>query len=211
MPQTAEPCRALCSVLLSVVLLCAWPAAQAVSAAPSVAPDQPELALVERIQHHFNRLKRLPDPWLWGQADYWATPSELLRAGGGDCEDLAAAKYFALRELGVPAERLRLVYTRVLNDRLQRIELHIVLWYRRRPGDEWLVLDSLRDDVQPLSRRSDLLPRLTFNEEHVARWETEGRERAQGNTRLLKRWHQLLVRQRMADSVAMVIYLHNLL
>lgn len=41
--------------------------------------------------------------------DYWATPLETLANKKGDCEDFAILKYYALRALGVPAERMYMV------------------------------------------------------------------------------------------------------
>lgn len=49
------------------------------------------------------------DQELYGVSDYWATPVEMLAAGGGDCEDHAIAKLAALKHAGVSAEKLRLV------------------------------------------------------------------------------------------------------
>lgn len=180
--------------------------------APSVSAE--ELRHVEQVNAFFNRLSRIPDRRLWGQDDYWAVPTEVMRAGGGDCEDLAAAKYFSLRELGVPAERMRLVYARVLDAKRQRIEAHVVLWYRAEASadasGEWLVLDSLQDDVLSLTKRGDLLPWLTFNETQVARLDAAGFENILGGTELLKSWDILLARQRTLDTVALVISIHTL-
>lgn len=49
------------------------------------------------------------DQELYGVSDYWATPLEMLAAGGGDCEDHAIAKLAALNRAGVPEDELRLV------------------------------------------------------------------------------------------------------
>lgn len=173
--------------------------------------DAAEQARAERIHRHFNRFRRVSDTRLWGRPDYWATPLELLRAGGGDCEDIAAVKYFALRELGIPAARLRLVHGRLIDSRSRRIQPHVVLLYHAEQGAAWLVLDNLQDTVLPLSQRRDLLPLLTFNENLLARWDANGTERLLGSPELLQPWRQLLMRHRVSDSVAMVIYLHNLL
>ena len=40
------------------------------------------------------------------KSDYWSTPLETIKKRKGDCEDYAILKYFALRYLDVPAERL---------------------------------------------------------------------------------------------------------
>lgn len=49
------------------------------------------------------------DQEIYGVSDYWATPVEMLAMGGGDCEDHAIAKLAALKQAGVPEDRLRLV------------------------------------------------------------------------------------------------------
>jgi len=49
------------------------------------------------------------DQEVYGVSDYWATPVEMLAAGGGDCEDHALAKLAVLKQAGVAADKLRLV------------------------------------------------------------------------------------------------------
>lgn len=49
------------------------------------------------------------DQEVYGVSDHWATPVEMLAAGGGDCEDHAIAKLAALKQAGVSADKLRLV------------------------------------------------------------------------------------------------------
>lgn len=163
--------------------------------ASAVSDPAAEYARVEAVHSHINRLKRVTDARQWGMNDYWATPAELLRAGGGDCEDLAIAKYFALRELGVPVERLRLVYARVFDTRRRLIEPHVVLWYRPETAADWRVLDSLMPRIQTLAQRGDLLPQLTFNERQVAHWRGSAGESLLGGPERIARWQQLLHRQ----------------
>lgn len=43
------------------------------------------------------------------QEDYFASPMETISRGKGDCEDFAILKYYALRYLDVPAERMYVV------------------------------------------------------------------------------------------------------
>jgi predicted transglutaminase-like cysteine proteinase len=50
----------------------------------------------------------------WGKPDYWATPFEFLRKNG-DCEDYAIAKFYALRDSGVPTDQMRIVALHDLN------------------------------------------------------------------------------------------------
>lgn len=56
------------------------------------------LALLSQVNHYFNRtVKYVPD-----DSDYWQTPAETAAKGAGDCEDIALAKWGALKDNGVP-------------------------------------------------------------------------------------------------------------
>ena len=110
-----------------------------------------------QVNRHVNETRYIQDVANWGESDRWAAPAEFF-ARGGDCEDYAIAKYFALRELGVPSERLRIV---VLHDR-QRGRTHAVLavtWEHRT-----LVLDNLRDRIVPWRELPHYLPIYSLNE-----------------------------------------------
>ncbi|MBI4206399.1 MAG: transglutaminase-like cysteine peptidase [Betaproteobacteria bacterium] len=96
----------------------------------------------------------------WGKEDYWATPIEFLSTNAGDCEDFSIAKYFTLRALGVPDDRLRLTYVKEL---VQYNQAHMVVAYFPSPDAEPLVLDNINKTIQPASARSDLLPVYSFN------------------------------------------------
>jgi predicted transglutaminase-like cysteine proteinase len=52
-------------------------------------------------------LKWHSDREIWGKRDYWATPTESLRVGSGDCEDATLLMATALRLLGWPPATLR--------------------------------------------------------------------------------------------------------
>lgn len=49
------------------------------------------------------------DPETSQKADYWSSPMETLQIKKGDCEDFAILKYYTLRELGVPADKMFVV------------------------------------------------------------------------------------------------------
>ena len=66
--------------------------------------------------------------------NHWSTLLEFLKRGG-DCEDYAVAKYFLLRELGFPAEDLRVLVTYEKSAR----DYHAVLAVRRDGGSSWLL------------------------------------------------------------------------
>jgi len=156
-----------------------------------------ERAKLQRVNRFFNRLRYVPDGRPAG--DQWATPREFLARAGGDCEDFALAKYFTLRALGVPRERLRLTYVRALTpNRARRVQAHMVLTYTAaRPGpgsDRTLVLDNLEADIRPLSRRPDLRPVYSFNGAGLWLADRHGPGRRVGGAERLSRWQDLLRR-----------------
>jgi len=143
-----------------------------------------ELESLQRVNTFLNRVRFLSDQEHWGAEDYWASPAETVSSDGGDCEDFAIAKYFLLKELGVPIERLRITY--VMARRLQ--QAHMVLAYYSRVGDEPLVLDNIDDRVLPASLRRDLLPVYSFNDDDVQL--AQGRRRE--NPLQIRAWRDLL-------------------
>ena len=83
------------------------------------------------------------------------------------------------------------------------IEAHMVSWYRHDDAAEWRVLDSLTPRIQYLSQRTDLVPRLTFNEHHVAYWHASEGETHLGGPELIVRWQVLLRRQQALQNLAL--------
>ncbi len=127
--------------------------------------NQDDLYALERANDYYNFQPYLLDIRHWGHDDYWATPAEFLASNGGDCEDYAIAKYFALKEVGVPIERMRIVYVMALTrDRSQ--QAHMVLAYYPRPDATPLILDdSIHGQIAPASARPDLIPVYSFNDD----------------------------------------------
>ena len=122
-----------------------------------------ESAYLHPVNGFFNRLQYSTDLAIWGVEDYWATPSEFLASNSGDCEDYAIAKYFTLKELGVPVVQLRLVYAKTWKSSVA----HMVLAYYSAPGADPLILDSLQNGIELASQRPDLIPVYTFNDEDI--------------------------------------------
>lgn len=144
--------------------LTGWQAFVRETAAPGEAARQPgEDRLLRAVNRFFNRIQSVSDLHHWGVEDYWATPSEMLSSNGADCEDYAMAKYFTLRELGVPTSRLRLVYAKTLRSR----DAHLVLAYYPSPSADPLILDNLEGSIQSASDRPDLIPVYTFNDDDL--------------------------------------------
>ncbi|WP_081663990.1 cysteine protease LapG [Metapseudomonas resinovorans] len=143
---------------------------------------------LEEVNRFFNaKLRLTDDERLWRQVDYWATPVEALLRGAGDCEDFAIAKYFSLRQLGVPSEKLRITYVKAL--RLN--QAHMVLTYYPSPDAMPLVLDNLVGIIRPADQRTDLLPVYAFNAEGL--WLAgRGGGKQVGDAKRLSRWQELL-------------------
>jgi predicted transglutaminase-like cysteine proteinase len=148
-------------------------------------------AQLEAVNAFFNRrIVFRDDAAVWNEVDYWASPLELLDKGFGDCEDYAIAKYFTLVALGVPVQRLRLVYVRAQID--GRAQAHMVLAWYREPAAEPLILDNLVNSVRPASRRPDLTPVFSFNSEGL--WEGVGAASAGDPQARLTRWREVLAK-----------------
>jgi len=167
---------------LAVERLQAWKRyARARGAAPGTERD-----LLDEVNRVLNRIAFVEDLAHWGEEDYWATPAESVASNGADCEDYTIAKYFLLKELGVPIARLRLTYVKSV----KLNQAHMVLAYYARPDAEPLVLDNLEDRVRPASQRPDLIPVYSFNDEEV--WvEMRGRS---GSPQQIRNWSALIAR-----------------
>ena len=149
---------------------------------------QPEREQLTAVNRFFNQqLSFRDDTRIWRQTDYWATPIESLVKGAGDCEDYALAKYFSLRNLGVPSEKLRITSVKALT----RNQAHMVLTYYATPSADPLVLDNLISDIRPASNRKDLLPVYAFNAEGLYMPGADGGKR-KGDAKRLSRWQDVL-------------------
>lgn len=103
-----------------------------------------------------NRIPYVNDSNIYGSNDYWATPMEFMK-NGGDCEDFAITKYVALRTLGVPENRMRIL---VLQDMQKNIPHAILVVYSDNGP---VLLDNQIKSVTPLSRVSHYKPIFSIN------------------------------------------------
>jgi predicted transglutaminase-like cysteine proteinase len=145
---------------------------------------------LERVNNFFNQLAFINDSDQWGAEDYWATPVQMLASNGGDCEDFSIAKYFTLREMGVPDDRMRLTYVKAL----QLDQAHMVLTYYPAPDAEPLVLDNLDTAILPSSKRTDLLPVYSFNGNGLWLARRKGGDERVGHSERLSRWQEVIAR-----------------
>lgn len=156
----------------------------------------PEAQKLELVNNFMNQTPFLSDLQHWGKEDYWATPVEFLSTNGGDCEDYSIAKYFTLRALGVPDEKLRITYVKEL---VVYNEAHMVLAYFPEADAEPLILDNINKAILPASARTDLLPVYSFNGSGL--WlakEQSGRGQSVGGSDRIGHWRDLQARLRSA-------------
>lgn len=162
--------------------------------ANNVAADESAKLLL--VNDFFNQIP-FDDDWdLWDREDYWATPIEMLGIRGADCEDYAIAKYFSLRQLGVPEARLRITYVKAV----ELDQAHMVLAYYPQPEAEPLILDNLVPAIRPAGERDDLVPVYGFNGESLWLAANKGQGSKVGGASRIKRWNDL--RAKMAGELA---------
>jgi predicted transglutaminase-like cysteine proteinase len=142
-----------------------------------------ELEALQSVNSFFNRIPFLSDATHWSAEDYWATPAESVASHGADCEDYSIAKYFLLKEFGVPVERLRITYVKATRIN----QAHMILAYYPTPGAEPLILDNLEDRVRPASERPDLVPVYSFNDDDVVLV----RDARRSNPQQIRAWREL--------------------
>lgn len=155
------------------------------------AKDKTSDEQLEIANSFFNQVRFISDLEHWQKEDYWATPLEMLVTNGADCEDYSIAKYFTLRELGIPDEKLKITYVKAI----QLNQAHMILAYYPYPGAEPLILDNLINEILPASQRSDLIPVYSFNGEGLWLSKLSSQEGKRiGNSSKLDNWQDLMTR-----------------
>jgi len=146
------------------------------------------------VNDFFNKVKYKRDHKHWKKKDYWASPFEFLGTGAGDCEDYAIAKYFALRQLGVPDSKLRITYVKLSRKGTKYEEAHMVLNYYHKPTQTPIVLDNVNKRLTLATKRRDLKPIYSFNA--VGLWKAQNKGKTQKNmgSNKLKNWKSMMER-----------------
>jgi len=116
------------------------------------------MAQLRETNVRMNETRYVADDVNWAVPDYWATPFEFLRKAGGDCEDYAIAKYMMLRELGIPADDVRIV---VLKDLKLGVDHAVLAVYINGTP---FILDSRHPNVVPASSLHDYHPVYSISE-----------------------------------------------
>ncbi len=171
-------------------------AADLVAAWRKMMDDSRSLSEAEKltaVNTFFNRRLLFEDDIVvWKQKDYWATPLEFIGQGAGDCEDYSIAKYVTLQMLGVPVEKIRMIYVRANIGGTS--QAHMVLGYFETPTGEPQILDNLIGSIRPAASRTDLAPVFSFNGQGL--W-VAGQTASSGDpTARLSRWRDLLERMK---------------
>jgi predicted transglutaminase-like cysteine proteinase len=142
------------------------PAAKRFLAIIDKAADRKDWARVAEVNRTINlTIKAVDDMAQYGVRDLWASPLMTFASGAGDCEDLAIAKYVALRQIGIREEDLRLV---IVHDRAAK-EDHAVtaIHYDGR----WLILDNKKLDIREDVSVAEFNPLFLIDNEGVKRAE----------------------------------------
>ena len=126
------------------------------------AEGRPFLEQLDIVNGFWNRWPYRTDKEVYGKADYWAAPYEFL-ARSGDCEDYCIVKYFTLKALGVPVEKMRIV---VVRETIRNIGHAILAVYGE--GDDIYILDNLSESVRSAQRVRNYVPQFSVNEKN--RW-----------------------------------------
>ena len=152
------------------------------------------LRKLKLVNDFFNKIKYKRDSKHWKKKDYWASPFEFLGTGAGDCEDYAIAKYFALRTIGVPDEKLKITYVKLLHKKTRFEEAHMVLNYYHKPNSVPIVLDNVNKKLQLANKRKDLKPVYSFNAAGLWKAQNKGKSIEKVGSNNLKNWKEMMSR-----------------
>ncbi|OMH25933.1 sulfate adenylyltransferase [Motiliproteus sp. MSK22-1] len=149
--------------------------------------NEPEDVKLYEVNKFFNQARFVNDIDHWGKNDYWATPVELLITNGADCEDYSIAKYYTLKELGVPIKKMSIAYVKSLSLN----QAHMVLTYYKTPNSVPVVLDNLIGEIEPAPNRRDLKYVYSFNGDNIWVSRKGPRTKLVGTSDRLKLWVKL--------------------
>jgi predicted transglutaminase-like cysteine proteinase len=118
------------------------------------AREQEGLAVIGHINRTINLLITPFEP------SEWLTALDAVNAEG-DCKAYATAKYFALREVGITADRVRIVIVHQRN----HVEDHMIVAVYQ--DDRWLILDDLTFALVQDTDESEYAPLFVLDDRGV--------------------------------------------
>jgi predicted transglutaminase-like cysteine proteinase len=152
--------------------------------------DESEMKKLEKVNDFFNQTPYASDKETWGISDYWATRLEFIGRDKADCEDYVIAKYFTLKELGVPTSKLFMTYAKSIRYKTA----HLVLTYYETPRSIPLVLDNYNYKILPASQRDDLVPIYSFSgDELFNAKQAQIGKMVPASTRQKRPWDELII------------------
>jgi len=165
--------------------------------------NDPVETQLEAVNDYMNEMTWIADSDLWKQPDYWATPFETITTFGGDCEDIAIAKYLLLRLMGIDDKNLG--FAHVITSKKEH---HMVLLYADPEKDHTLILDNQYKGVKNSKDRPDLLGVYVFqNDGTVFTIKDEGNAKRSVKSKLenkrLEKW--LTAKERSAKTTKSLI------
>lgn len=149
---------------------------------------------LKMVNDFFNKISYKRDIKHWKKKDYWASPLEFLGTGFGDCEDYAIAKYFALRQLGVPDKKLRITYVKLKKRGTKFEEAHMVLNYYHKPTQTPIVLDNVNKRLTLSTKRTDLKYIYSFNAVGLWKAQNKGKKLQSAGSNNLSNWKKMMER-----------------
>ena len=150
------------------------------------------LKKLKLVNDFFNTIKYMRDIRHWKKNDYWATPMEFSGTGAGDCEDYAIAKYFTLLKVGIPEEKLRIAYVKLLRKKTKFEEAHMVLTYYHKPNATPIILDNVNKRLKLATKRKDLKLIYSFNAGGLYKAKNKGKKQTKVGTNKLTKWKDLI-------------------
>jgi len=144
------------------------------------------------VNDFFNKIKYKTDIKHWQKNDYWATPLEFTGTAAGDCEDYAIAKYFALLKVGIPEQKLRIAYVKLLRKRTKFEESHMVLSYYHKANSTPIILDNVNKRLKLVSKRKDLKLVYSFNANGLYKSKKIGQKQKKVSTNKMYKWKNLV-------------------
>ncbi len=115
---------------------------------------------------HVNRainlaIRPMNDLANYGVPEIWKAPLATFTKGAGDCTDYAIAKYYALGEMGIPADDRRLVVVSINSLGVQHAVLAV------REDQHWVILDNRRLVILDAADATEYVPLLEFDHRGV--------------------------------------------
>ncbi|MEA3498908.1 MAG: transglutaminase-like cysteine peptidase, partial [Campylobacterota bacterium] len=149
---------------------------------------------LKTVNDFFNKIRYMSDRRVWKRKDYWASPFEFLGRGAGDCEDFAIAKYFALRAVGVPENKLKITYVKLKRLGTRYEEAHMVLNYYDKPNSTPIILDNVNKKLKLATKRKDLKPIYSFNASGLWAAQNKTKDLKHQGDNKLKKWQSMMSR-----------------